>query len=395
MSISNLNDINDFRISYASDVTRQIDKIESIVLKLENEIEPEITRNLLRKLLAEFHSIKGNSAALNFESVKIICHKVEDLMISEIDTSNKVKAEIIFKYLDAIKEYFNKFKSNGRIDESDYIQKYDDIFTNVELINQKKIINKEVKFHLNILIIGIPMTIIKNLKRMIPSIEFQVSVASNSTNAIERIAKEKFDLIISSYFIEPINGLTLCLATKSQWPNLNTKFILLPSQKLELQKNLLDSKYCPDIIIEKDENLHSKIVKYIKKLYLNYKEVKKIICFDDEENILELYKLIFDFIPNIEIRYIISESEFIKQIEEFKPELILSDVHLNNFSASGILKKYSHQSNFIFITGDTDSPQAKKLIKDGAIAIWEKSVITTDLIPKLIELEFEISLSDQ
>lgn len=387
--------LDDFRQNYASEIVSQIDSIESIVLQLENETNSPLAKELNRKLMAGIHSIKGNAAALNFESVKIICHKIEDLMISEIDTSIKIKTEVILKFLDSIKDYFYLFTKNGKIDEHDFTLKHVDIFTNAELINQKKIINDYKKIHLNILIIGIPMSIINNVKRVLPNLDFQVSFAQNSINALERIAREKFDIIISSYFLEPINGLTLSLTIKSEWPNLETKYILLPSQKTNLSNHNSNLKLLPDIIIEKNESLISELSTYIKKNFLNYREIKKILCFDDEENILEIYKMIFSESYNVEVKYILSESEYIKQLEEYKPELVLSDVHLNHFNVGGILKKYSSQTSFIFITGDPESQQSKKLTKDGALAIWDKSVIATDLIPKLAELGIELYSNDQ
>jgi PleD family two-component response regulator len=387
--------LDDFRQNYASEIVSQIDSIESIVLQLENETNPPLAKELNRKLMAGIHSIKGNAAALNFESVKIICHKIEDLMISEIDTSIKIKTEVILKFLDSIKDYFYLFTKNGTIDEHDFTLKHVDIFSNAELINQKKIINDYKKIHLNILIIGIPMSIINNVKRVLPNLDFQVSFAHNSINALERIAREKFDIIISSYFLEPINGLTLSLTIKSEWPNLESKYILLPSQKINLSNHNSNLKLLPDIIIEKNESLISELSTYIKKNFLNYREIKKILCFDDEENILEIYKMIFSESYNVEVKYILSESEYIKQLEEYKPDLVLSDVHLNHFNVGGILKKYSSQTSFIFITGDPESQQSKKLTKDGALAIWDKSVIATDLIPKLAELGIELYTNDQ
>lgn len=387
--------LDEYRQNYASEVLSQIDTIESIVLNLENETNPPLAKELNRKLMAGIHSIKGNAAALNFESVKIICHKIEDLMISEIDTSIKIKTEVILKFLDSIKDYFCLFLKNGTIDENDFTLKHENIFSNADLINQKKIINDNKKIHLNILIIGIPMSIINNVKRVLPNLDFQVSFAQNSINALERIAREKFDIIISSYFLEPINGLTLSLTIKSEWPDISSKYILLPSQKINLSNHNSNLKLLPDIILEKNESLISELSKYIKKSFLNYREIKKILCFDDEENILELYKIIFSESHHVDVKYIMSESEYIKQLEDYKPELVLSDVHLNHFNVGGILKKYSSQTSFIFITGDPESPQSKKLKKDGALAIWDKSVIATDLIPKLAELGIELHINDQ
>lgn len=395
MNISNYDSYDEFRQNYASEIFSQIDTIESIVLKLETESNQIITKELNRKLMANFHSIKGNAAALNFESVKIICHKVEDLMISETETSIKLKTEVILKYLDSIKDYFNIFTLHGQINEQGFTEKHADIFSNAELINQKKIINSKINIHLNILIIGIPMSIIKNIKRMLPTLDFQVSIAPNSINALERIAREKFDIIISSYFVEPINGLTLSLTIKSEWPKLASKYILLPSQKINFANHSSDKNLLPDIIIEKDEKLIAELSNYIKISFLNHREVKKILCFDDEENILELYKMIFAELNDIEFKFIISESEYIKQLDEFKPDLVFSDVHLMHFNVGGILKKYVSQSSFIFITGDPESQQAKKLVKEGALAIWDKSVIASDLFPKLAELGISFKTNDQ
>lgn len=396
MKNNNYDNLNEFRQNYSFEIVRQIDQIETLVLELERESNENLINQLNRKLMAEFHSIKGNAAALNFESVKIICHKVEDLMIYENETPQKNRIEIILKYLDTIKDYFATFNSQGTINEQDFFKKHNDIFFNVEIVHQKKKIgNTQNKELINILFIDISLTIVKNIKRMLPELDFHISTATNSLNAIERISREKFDVIISSYSLEPINGLNLCLAIKSQWPNLKSLYILLHSQTVQLNHANIPNVFYPDCIIEKNEKLHIEIVSFLKRHVLKYRKVSKIICFDDQENILELYKLIFSDYTHLQIKYISSESEYIKQLEEFRPNLVISDVHLEQFNISGILKKYSHQSSFVFITGDTDSPNSKKLSQEGAIGIWDKSVISTDLIPKLIELKFIFEPSDQ
>jgi hypothetical protein len=56
----------------------------------------------------------------------------------------------------------------------------------------------------------------------------------------------------------------------------------------------LNSKYLPDMVFVKDGNLYNNISKFIKSLYFKVKVVNRLICFDDEENILSLYQMAFE-----------------------------------------------------------------------------------------------------
>lgn len=381
----------ELRTNYSQEVLGRLALIENQILLLEKEIDPSKLKNIVRQLMAEFHSIKGNSAALRFEAVKIICHKVEDLVLSDENEALKNKVEILLNYVDSIKDYFTIYSLDKSIDDNVFVIKHKDIFENLSLIKAKKKESTERKLHLNVLVVGISSTIIKNIKKALPSVDFQISFANSSVNAIERIAKEKFDLVFSSYFVEPLNGLSLCMAIKNQWPKSDIKFVLMPSQEIEVKFKEQVSKLNPDAIFIKNADLYDNLSKFIKSIYFKNKVISKIICFDDEESIISLYQIAFEDLKQVQVRFITKELDFIKQIEEFRPDLVISDVHLPNINVTSILKKYLNSSDFIFITGDTESSMSKTLLKEGAVAIWDKAEIVSGLVAHLRLLEYEIN----
>lgn len=381
----------ELKINFASQVLHKIDELEQSILQLENEKNEEVIKKILRNLISEFHSIKGSSGALQFDAVKIICHKVEDVVLSEgvLGLGNRV--EELLKYCDVIRDYFSIFNADHSIYDNVFVVKHKDIFENTSL--KKKSLQEEsqdLKI-LNVLVLGIQSTLIKNLKKCLPSYDLRVSFASNSVNAIERISKEKFDIMLSSYFVEPINGLSLCAAIKCQWPKSDLKFILLPSQDLDRDALTEMVHLVPDKIIYKSIDMYNQFSTYIMSMSHQRMPLTKIICFDDEESILALYQLVLGELKNVQVKYISSQVEFIREMKNFRPELTISDVNMPNVNINGLLAQYKVQSKFIFVTGDTTSTLCKQLSNEGALGVIDKADILEGLIAHIKKYGFEFS----
>lgn len=383
----------ELKLNFAVHVIQKLDEIEQLILSLENEKNQDALKSISRRLLAEFHSIKGSSGALVFESIKIICHKVEDIVLTEGIVGLNDKVEILLVYKDAIKNYFESFVKDKKIDEEIFVKNHSNIFENIvhEQVQSNKTLQS--RLGLNVLVVGLPQIIVKKLVKSAEGFDLRLSYAANSVNAIERIAKEKYHLVLVSYFIEPINGLSLCASLKIQWPKSDLKFILFPSQEVEFFSSEEFKKISPDKIILKTQNMYSEFSDYLSSTFKQNRNVKKVAFLDDEINILDLYKITFEDLNEIEKIFIVPNENIEDDLVKFKPDLIISDINMPNVDVvqllESFLKKEEIRPDFIFITGDLNGEKSKKLLESGARAVFEKNIITFDLIPQCEKLGFE------
>ncbi len=386
----------ELKLNFASQVIHKLVEIEQLILKLESENDSAVLKSISRQLLSEFHSIKGSSGALVFESIKIICHKVEDIVLTDGILGLNNKVELLLTYTDAIKNYFETFIHFKAVDEDNFIQNHKNIFENIIIKKDESDKPKIQHISLNVLAVGLPPLLMKNLLKSASGFDLHISYASNSVNALERISKEKYQFVLSSYFMEPLNGVSLCAAIKLQWPKSEMKFILFPSQNVDLPFAANFGSICPDKIILKDQDMYSDFAKYLGDIFKRSHQIKKIAFLDDDKNILELYKMTFDSLDEVEKLYIDPDSNIKEELINFKPDLIISDVNMPNVEVLNLLKLFTDKGrdsiDFIFITGDLSGPYCKKLLDSGAIAIFDKSSITEDLIEKCEALGYQFRI---
>jgi two-component system chemotaxis sensor kinase CheA len=108
-----LYDTPEFIRAFLDEVDEQLQLFEENILKLEqNANDDEIIKTLFRVA----HTLKGSSAAVGFEKMKILTHEMED-MLDKI-RSGKIKVikqviDLLFKCLDELKTLKEEFSSNG------------------------------------------------------------------------------------------------------------------------------------------------------------------------------------------------------------------------------------------------------------------------------------------
>ncbi len=97
---------------------------------------------------------------------------------------------------------------------------------------------------------------------------------------------------------------------------------------------------------------------------------KKILIVDDNEDILEfISRAIKKFIKNVKIETITEGFIAGKRIAEFKPDLLVLDIHLpgmNGFEVLGYLDKSEKQMKILAITAYPSKETKEKILKSGA-----------------------------
>ncbi len=373
----------ELQLSFCDAIAPRIDEIIQEIINLEKLNNVDEIQTSIRHLLGEFHSIKGSSSAIQFKTIQSLCHKVEDIIIENKDLNLKNQIENLLKYCDVITEYALTFKQKRYVDDALFLSKHRSVFEKVQPPKNSKAEKRSIT--IKVLAVGIPLTIINNLKKYNLDIKLDIAYSNSSADALSRFSIENFDLVISSYFIDPIDGISFCIALKNQWKDKKFKFILLPSQ--ELNGNLFpqDTRLLPDQIIIKDQKMYQLFSEFCLSLFRS--EIKKILFIDDDPTILEIYKSILEDAVSCETYFISPSGDLVDNINKISPDLIVSDVNMPLVNIDELFADISLATNkktkFIFITGDADTPLCQDLFKNGALAIFEKSSIINDLVDHL------------
>ena len=376
--------------NFASQVLQRIGELEGLILKIEEENDESKLKEISRQLLAEFHSIKGSSGAFHFECSKVICHKVEDIIQTEGTIGLKNRVDLLLLYCDTISHYFNLFIKLKNIDEKKFIDDHKNIFENLLIVKAPgHDVNKNLQL-LNVLVVGLPNTLLKNLNKSISHhYELKLSFATTSIEAIEKISKDNFHLVLSSYFIEPINGVALCASLKCQRLENSWKFILFPSQNVELGDLKNKPNLLPDKIILKDQEMYRHFSDYLVETFKVNRKYNRVAFLDDDQGILDLYKMMFDNLGVIEKKYINPSLEWENELKSFAPDLVVSDVNMPNVNIFDFLKNiktHSENPDVVFVTGDTELPICQKIKNAGIVALCDKSDISNELTSLLTRL---------
>ncbi|MGJ7044267.1 chemotaxis protein CheW [Thermoanaerobacterium thermosulfurigenes] len=110
-----LYDTPEFIRAFLDEVDEQLQLFEENILKLEqNANDDEIIKTLFRVA----HTLKGSSAAMGFEKMKILTHEMEDVL-DKIRSGNikvaKPVIDVLFRCLDVLKSLKEEFSSNGEM----------------------------------------------------------------------------------------------------------------------------------------------------------------------------------------------------------------------------------------------------------------------------------------
>lgn len=96
----------------------------------------------------------------------------------------------------------------------------------------------------------------------------------------------------------------------------------------------------------------------------------KILILEDSDTDAELaYRLLKKEMPPFEYKLVMDKHDFVKQLEEFQPDVILADNSLPQFNAAEALKMARSQlphTPFIMVTGAVSEEFAAAIIKSGA-----------------------------
>lgn len=399
----------ELRVKFIQSAKEKAESIEVLILKAESQKSRAASKALLKEILSISHTIKNSSRVYKFDAIALICHKLEDYISELLDHEKIVSAEELTKmlrHIDLLASYFKEFIYNKTVDDKKYQDEYRKQFMiSTPTIGDDPQKTVTVSSKAQILIVGINKTIMKQVYAGLESINCTVSFATDALEALHRLSLEKFDLVISSYIMDPIDGVSFTLAAKNQWQKKAPKVILLSSELIEFP---YEKDVSPDKVVVKSLNLPTDLKKFLEHEYPQFiknrstakksvrHHIQSIYFVEDDQNILELFMMVFNSKKDVALFNDVTKSDPYHQLIMMRPDLIICDIHVPNVDIVGLLVKIKTSEELsrtpvVFFTGDPHQPLAAKLLHLGALAVLDKTIILSSMFEELEKLGLDLN----
>jgi CheY-like chemotaxis protein len=400
-------DVLDLKLKFITSTKEKLEGIEFLVLMPETKTTQNRSKIVLQDVLAISHSIVSGARSYKLDALALVCNKLEDYISTLLNYEKIISAEELTKivqYTDLLESYCSEFITYKTVDDINFTNRYQKIFSLIRLQKSTTTKTAAPAVQLHILMVSINKIIMKQVSMSLLDINHTVSFAVDPLDAFHRIAQEKFDLIISSFIMEPVDGLSFSLAVKNQWKEKAPKIILLCTEPVAMT---YDQLLLPDKIFIKSLELPQELKTYFSKEFPASKkpptpvikktnhQVKSIYFVEDDINILELFLLVFTENKDVVLFNEVTTKDPYERITQLLPDLIICDIHVPNVDTSKLLLKIKTTEELskipiVFFTGDPNQPIAKDLLKNGALAVLDKTIILTSMFDELEKLGIEL-----
>ncbi len=132
---------------------------------------------------------------------------------------------------------------------------------------------------------------------------------------------------------------------------------------------------------------------------MTIKPLKKMIVADDEENILEIIKFCLEDLPNVEVHYLPSGQDVIKDALIFQPDLIVLDFMMPGMDGKTTLNALRlipslSKIPVIFLTAKVQKNEIEQYLEMGASSVIAKPFDPMNLAHTLQEYWEKINSQD-
>ena len=239
------------RKEYLEELLQTTDELEEIILKLESESDKSLVfKNILRKV----HSVKGAAGSYGFPVISTVCHLFED-HIRVCMEQNKTNTEVVSELLDFHAKLMQALKGYKSGNNQELLELQNSL-------TKSPVDNSEIK-EIRVLVVEPAATVARVIKNAFDPQSAKVSVAKNGYDALGRLLNEEFDLILSSYQLPLMDGMTLLQTIKlNQGKNKETKFVIVSSSDSQVKRYA--GPFQPNLVIAKDMHVTEHIRDYLK-----------------------------------------------------------------------------------------------------------------------------------
>lgn len=205
--------------SYLAELPEKVDHLEHCLLRLEQGADMAL---VYEELYRQVHSLKGSAGTYGVDIVTHICHQYEDYLSTFANAVDAMDDQMVadsLAYIDLLRQ-------------------------SVELVRAGETEFKEIKEALTRtaysasrpqsqgLILDATTGYARMYQNALAHLPIHFTLLSNGLEALELLLQKPFDIIVTSYHLEMLNGLALtCALRRSGSPNANIGVILLTSGK--------------------------------------------------------------------------------------------------------------------------------------------------------------------
>ncbi|MFZ8932753.1 MAG: hypothetical protein ACO20H_10690 [Bacteriovoracaceae bacterium] len=226
------------QLVYAEGLSRSIDVIEELLIKIEKEQNPA---GFIVEFRREIYSLKGSTSIFNLNFITNSINELEDFLSLEETVYNSEDLKKVKEVLQYLREYSKAFKT---INSEDKENLYNTILNTLYAEKKQR----------RVLINGDFPLLNKKIQKAFKELNAHISFCQNGYEALGRLLNEKFDLLITSYKSEQIKGTTLAKMIKvNEDINREMKMVLLTSME-----NIEDLDEF-DAVLKKDSNTETKL----------------------------------------------------------------------------------------------------------------------------------------
>ena len=245
------------RRSFLDASVERLDNLEVMLVGLEKK--GDFSPESFRPIFSLVHSLKGASAAHEFNLLKTACHRIEDNLQSlkngTFPRQNKIldqSLRLVEIMLDFVKKYL---KDPGPKIESSFQRKIENLYQN------------STSEKTRILILANTKTVNNILEKSLKECNVEIHYARTAFEGLGRIYLEKFDCVICSMHTPMMDARALTAAIRLDTSVEKMKIVILTSDELDFSH----TEYKPDFIFKKNPQLGDNIKEFIRCYFGNEK----------------------------------------------------------------------------------------------------------------------------
>lgn len=385
---------------YLEEFIQKLSEVETLVLGFSRDISKK--KNLLKEISHTLHSLKGTAGSYGFELLSILCHKMEDLIaVSEFSRNEKLVDELL-KIKDLmlkLSEIYKKndlpslelFRRHYGISYSHSHTPYVTIFENSSEVNLPAV-EKKIK----VLVCESSKIISRKYCEVLSEFNVEVSIARDGYEALGRMLKEHFDVLLTSLRVPLIDAIGLVAVLESiPNPNKNIKSVIVTSSK-NLNEKLKKDKIR---IIEKSVNFENDLKVSLESMIPYREKAKssqnlnpyKVLLIDDSPEIHKLMSASIKKFNNIKLVNCYDPLQAEDFIIREKPDIILLDVQMPQISGEELFVRLQMRNLLkniivIFLTALDSQKDINRLSSMGPRAIFKKPFTPKELAQQIFNI---------
>lgn len=386
------------RNAYLQELGVDLEEIEQLILSLP---KPEGAADRKRKLARDIHSIKGVAGSFGLDLISVAVHRMEDdLALHELAVGDTDKyVDMLLRHKDRLAQLAAAYLNDDRQALADAQLAYgrpNDV--------PPASAEEPRRSLARVLLIDTSRATLKACVSLLKEVGVQeIATMQDGYEALGRLLKEPFDVVITSLHVPTINGQSLLPVLRTiAGPNQMTPVILLTASASALDP----AAPRPDHIVEKNPKMAQRLARILSDLAGTAvvgtpiatpkidRVLKKIVLVDDSAAIHQLLKLSFKRYPNIQIASLEDPTAAVEFIRSEQPDLVLLDVNMPQMNGKDVIRGLKLGADLAdvpvaFLTADSSADERAELYALGAWEVFQKPFLPKSFAEEVIKAYHE------